>query len=315
MKTYSQNRGFTLVELLVVIAIIGILIALLLPAVQAAREAARRMQCVNHLKQMTLGVLLHEQTHRIFPDGGDGVAAIRTISGSDPALAPGQDWGWAYQILPYIELNHLWEMPNDIEVQKTPVTIYACPSRRSASDIIDSSSYGRGLRAPMDYAGNAGIDETGAWPQGYGGMGNGLDGPITIRPDSTDPNRGPSVRLRDITDGTSNTLLIGEKCLNIQLLGSLQTDDGSGWVNGWDWDTIRWGYFPPHADWSKPFSVVNGGMPPDQIPLHAAFGSSHPGGFNAAMCDGSVRTISFDIMLDTFKNLSSRNDGEVIVSF
>jgi prepilin-type processing-associated H-X9-DG protein len=139
-------------------------------------------------------------------------------------------------------------------------------------------------------------------------MGNGFDAPITRRPNGT-RDRGSSVRVADISDGTSNTLLAGEKCLNLGLTNQRQTDDDSGWIDGWDWDNIRWGYFQPHADWDdgSPSAADNG-----NADLHSAFGSSHNGFFNAALCDGSVRSISFNVSLDTFKKLSSRNDGQII---
>src|SRR5688572_18375380 len=131
MRSRNSRAAFTLVELLVVIAIIGILVALLLPAIQAAREAARRAQCLNHLKQMSLAFALHDNTHRIYPDGGENQWANKRIvvKGSNPprpTVAPMQSWGWAYQILPFVEEADLWALFPDLKVWGTPVSIYFC---------------------------------------------------------------------------------------------------------------------------------------------------------------------------------------------
>ena len=140
-------------------------------------------------------------------------------------------------------------------------------------------------------------------------MGNGLDAPIVRRPDrDEEPDRAGSVSPgKDILDGTSKTLLIGEKCLNVGLLGDAQPDDDSGYVDGWDWDNMRWGYIPPSPDWSGGLGDPRNGDPT----IHSSFGGSHPGLFNAALCDGSVTAISYDVDLQVFKRACSRDDGEV----
>lgn len=309
-------HGFTLVELLVVITIIGILIALLLPAVQAAREAARRMQCSNNLKQMSLGVMLHEQAHGIFPDGGElhWAAADRRTDVTDlsdrpagflPPVAPNQNWGWLYQILPYVEQESLWRSSSVVEIMRTPIGFYSCPSRLFPR--IFDVGYNRGARAMTDYAANGGRDTTG--DEAWGIRGSGLDAPICQRPNGT-KDRGSSVTMAQIVDGSSNTLLAGEKCLNVGLMGVAQTDDDSGWVDGWDWDNVRWGHLPPQPDWNDGSAALTGDD--GYTNWHGAFGSSHSGIFNAGLCDGSVRTISFNVSLETFRRLSSRNDGLTI---
>lgn len=313
-----QSAGFTLVELLVVITIIGILIALLLPAVQAAREAARRLQCSNNLKQLSLGVLVHEQARGIFPDGGESswAAADQRSDPSNvadrqpgevPTVAPKQNWSWIYQITPFIEQDNVWRMASVTQIMKTQIPVVWCPSRFGPRlNTIPAYSW-VGYRAMTDYAGNGGINTTGT--NGWGMLGNGLDAPICRRPDPTQSDRGSSVRMADITDGTSNTLLAGEKCFNVGLASQAQTDDDSGWIDGWDWDNIRWGYYPPQPDWNDGDSAASD---LGNAPLHAAFGSSHPGSFNASLCDGSTRAISYSISLEAFKRLSSRNDGKTI---
>jgi prepilin-type N-terminal cleavage/methylation domain-containing protein len=329
--------GFTLVELLVVITIIGILIALLLPAVQSAREAARQMQCSNNIKQLALGVLVHEEAHKVFPDGGEGAWAQPdnrpvdvTLAGlaypdrgsssappgssTVPTVTPHQNWSWIYQILPFMEHQTLWESPNLKATAATPLAMINCPTRRSLSQMVirisDNPNY---VRALTDYAANGGTDTVGGISPPWGQSGNGFDAPICRRPDGTSIRSG-SVTMAYITDGTSNTLLLGEKCMNNAFIGAskqMQGDDDLGWVDGWDFDSIRWGNVPPMPDWSDG-SVANK-MFDGHESQHIAFGSAHTNIFNVALCDGSVRSISYNVTFDpVFKRLSSRNDGQII---
>ncbi len=299
--------GFTLIELLVVIAIIAVLIGLLLPAAQKVREAAARTQCMNNLKQIALACHGHHDAHGRLPDGGEQAWAPRTWSQGVPAVAPDQHWGWLYQILPYVEQEPLWRSPSDEAVKTTPVPAYYCPSRRPPVLVVGGYNNDR-LVATNDYAGNCGTEDVGkdiAW----GRLGNGLDGVIVRRPDGT-PSRSSPVRLSDITDGTGTTVLAGEKALDRRTLGKGASDDNEG-CQAPGWDSLRWGCVPPIRDWMS----APADDPRDErkyADKRAAFGSAHAGGFHAAMADGSVRRIGYDVSAEVFKALTTRNGGEVV---
>ncbi len=152
----QQCAAFTLVELLVVIAIIGVLVALLLPAVQSAREAARRTSCANQMRQMALALQNHESSLGIFPTGGiDPWPWIEDYAaGGRPFAAPKQGLSWAFQILPYLEQNAIHNLVNTEQLPDTPVNMYFCPSRRGPTQNIGATALrGRWL---MDYAGFVG---------------------------------------------------------------------------------------------------------------------------------------------------------------
>jgi prepilin-type N-terminal cleavage/methylation domain-containing protein len=319
----SSRRGFTLVELLVVIAIIGILIGLLLPAVQAAREAARRSQCTNNLKQIGLGCLNHESAKKFYPSGGWG---FLWTGDPDQGFGKPQPGGWCYSILPFIELNNVWSIGaglaagpkrTALAIQRaTPVSTYYCPSRRSAlaypsSEITATNAAAARQLGKSDYASNGGtVIILGAGPstprciQTYPNCGwsnsdepNGIlsttDGIITERSE---------IRIAQVKDGTSNTMLVSEKYLNPETYntGNDGADNNSAF-HGQDWDVCRWT--------GDTFDFI----PVQDTPGYAkitAFGSAHSPGVQAALCDGSVRTVSYQVDKNVWRAFGTRDRGD-----
>ncbi len=297
----GRCAAFTLIELLVVIAIIGILVALLLPAVQKVREAADRISCGNNLKQIGLAFHLHLDAFDHFPTGGGAQKADRTTSSpGSPADYRTQQWAWGYQILPYIEQSNLWGNPDDQLVASTPLKLYFCPSRRPPTALSGGTwAVHNYPRAMTDYAGNAG---TAGGGDGGGAYGTGADG-LVIHLGYAD-----FVALRDITDGISNTLMVGEKRMNLAFVTTqCQADDNDGYVGGFQDDVVRWGIFPPAPDGRFPL-----GTPSTIHPQNWQFGSSHPAGFQAVFADGAVHMIPYSVDPTVFKYLCSRNDGNPV---
>ncbi len=295
-----RAAGFTLMELLVVIAIIGTVLGLLLPAVQRVREAAARMQCQNNLKQIGLAFHMHDDVYRLLPDGGehwDPVSFPRRWSGATPAIAPNQNWGWAYQLLPFIEQNDLWRHLDDSLVRAATLKLYFCPSRRGPMQLVVAPY---GYCGMIDYAGNAGTstdEPLGLMP------GNGRNGTVVQRPNGSRLRSGPVHLPASIPDGLSNTLLVGEKYMKLGGIGTNQFDDDQGYTAGWDVDVIRWGIDAPT---------------PDRIGVYTPqrFGSRHIGSFNGLLADGSVRPISYGIdssngpgAIGAWQRLCIRDDG------
>jgi len=305
------RSAFTLIELLVVIAIIGILLGLLVPAVQKVREAANVMTCQNNLKQIGLAAISEHDSNRILPDGGEIAWCTRTMIGGSPSKAPNQGWGAFYQILPWIEQESLWKLSDEDQVKRTAIKTFQCPSRTNPRVFIPiySPLQEKFPRAMGDYAGNAGCDTTLGSPPGIdlGVLGNGKDGAITRRPNGSVLRSG-SVRLTDISDGTSNTMMFGEKWINTAFTNQTQANDDAGWVDGWDFDNIRWGIYKPLMDYSD---VNMWTTDPNTRAKVSAFGSSHSSGFNASICDGSVKRVSYSVDISAFSALCTRAGGEI----
>lgn len=350
-----RSKGFTLVELLVVIAIIGILVALLLPAVQSAREAARRTQCKNNLKNIMLATLNHTDSQKVFPTGGVtwGVRIEDYLEGGRPVDTARMGLGWGFQILPYMEEQSLHDLTSSDRMRDTAVPLYNCPSRRTATRV----QHGDTAVVVTDYASAQPCTKTSStqaepldvatlypnwtgWGDVYacactgGGAGaiptgtvgpppqpNGVyDGvivrsayyplgisPFTGKLDGKFQNAPAPVKFARITDGTSKTMLFGEKFVRFDLYDGGCSSDDAGWTDGWDPDVMRSTGVPPLADSSKDDLVLNEPRPQGSAWWEFHFGSAHPGGINIAMADGGIRTVSYDIDLEVFNALGTRN--------
>jgi len=298
-----KKRGFTIVELLVVIAIIGILVALLLPAVQAAREAARRMSCANHLRQLTLAIHNYESAFKVMPPGSYHTAPHEFSWGMAAYLLPFMEEAAAFESIDFTNPhcgNHIKgiQATGQNDPSSKPIATLLCPSDPLSGLSLLSGPFGPlplsgdcGLLHPTDYLGMAGSNDpnvTGTY-SGCGGMldGNGMMYSRSFR------------KFRDVLDGTSNTMLIGERAIPYDL--------------GWGWP-ICGGHECEHYV-SSGLGLLQGNHNPSEYFIHTQhFWSWHPGGCHISMVDGSVRFFNYSINYETFLSLSTRGGSEAIES-
>lgn len=303
MRTQHRIRGFTLIELLVVIAIIAVLIALLLPAVQQAREAARRSQCKNNLKQIGLALHNYHDTHNTFPPGWIGV-----VSGvQDPEGDSG--FGWGSMILPNLDQSPLYAQfnfsnpmdaaPNRANLGRV-LTVFQCPSDPKPD------------KFPLDDRNGTPVDLASANYVGVFGTVE-LDGcenppgmfPVTAQGQCVSDGaffHNSRIKMRDFTDGTSSTLMVGER--------TTFTDPGTG-----DKFYGTWSGALPEVE-EAPARIMGHAEHPPNRKLHPEdFGSAHTGGAQFVLADGHVVFISENIDTRVFQSLSTRNGGEVVGEF
>jgi prepilin-type N-terminal cleavage/methylation domain-containing protein/prepilin-type processing-associated H-X9-DG protein len=306
----ARRPALTLIELLVVIAILAVLMGLLLPAVQAIREAAARVQCANNLKQLGLGCANHHAVFGRLPTGGWG-----WLWNGDPDRPTNrkQTGGWGFNVLPYVEQDNLYRLGAGLPtVQKQaaiaqriahPLPLFNCPSRRTGGPYPNSWGTSYPDSAPVtalargDYAACAGdlaVDEF------FPGPASLAEGDDRAYPwPSTENLTGvifqrSEIRLTDIRHGTSNTYLLGEKYLNpdAYATGSDPADNENQYT-GFNNDNYRCTAYPPLHDrrgYQDTFS----------------FGSAHRAGVNMAYCDGSVRFVYFSVDPEVHRQAGSR---------
>ena len=319
-----NRKAFTLVELLVVIAIIALLMSILLPAVQQARESARDVQCCNNLKQLATGSVGFEGMHQHIPSAGwNGGWTGEPHCGGGWAQPGGQ----FYNLLPFIEQNALHQLTDDTkaalaanaqELMAAALPVFNCPSRRKAKQYAcalsfkvgrNSSSFNASSIARGDYAGNAGTVQVGALT--FGNYKQKLKSTVDQNLTNFTGIFGPGAELvsDQMADGTSVTVMYGEKYLDpryyqLSVQDNAPPADASGVYAGYDLSNVRFGrdngeQFHPRRDRYDYNSAL-------------CFGGPHPDRFNTVFCDTSLRKISYNVSTQIFEYLCNRQDGKQV---
>ena len=345
----ARRRGFALVELLVVIAIIGILVAMLMPAVQSARESARKAQCMNNLKQLANAAQQHESAQGFLPTGGWG---WDWVGNPDRGFSKRQPGGSIYNVLPYVGEQALHDLGKGLPepppgsrasvslsdlnlpfpdkqaamltILRTPLSLMNCPSRRRS--VLYPMNFSPGFLAVVGNAGgismNPAADALVARSDYAANAGSAAVDQMVRRPANFDRRRRPRVclahsqngfaaltgvcferseiKMASITDGASNTIFCGEKYLNPDnWLDGMDGGDNENMYTGFNCDQTRATDCPPQRNTQGLYDWMH-------------FGSVHYGGAHFAMCDGSIRRISYGVNAQTFQWLGTRNDGNAI---
>ena len=336
-----RRAGFTLIELLVVIAIIGVLMSLILPAITKMRESASAMQCANNLRQLGHACWSFQTQHLYFPTAGTSDYCAPLYAAQSTQVSPVAGWkqdaGWAFQLLPFLDEENIWASSVAWDTTKTtnvnltaamtpslknPLKVFICPSRRNlgimpsyknasfpSQTIYVSAQNTAFTVVPIDYAGC-----------------NGNSVPTTASPTPgnlgiilSQANGRATVRTTDITDGMQHTLMLGEKAANPNgaLTSTIANEDDMGFAAAFgNGPASSAGVISPAVN----FNTIRF-TSPTLLPLKdrevtsatgGAFGSPHPGTWNAAFADGSVHTIDYNVDPLVFRYLGDRSDNQVI---
>jgi prepilin-type N-terminal cleavage/methylation domain-containing protein len=292
----SRRQAFTLVELLVVIAIIGVLVALLLPAIQAAREAARRSQCKNNLKQIGLALHNYESARGTFPPGFISHATAT----NGPGLGPG--WGWGAHILPYLEESNLnVDLKKEItdplydNIRVLPLSVFRCPTDAVEEPIISVRN-------------SSGTELTKVAFANYVGVGGTFE--VTVYPDTGTGVllRNQPIRIKQITDGLSHTIMVSERASRqspqTTWVGAITDADVPPKNPTYDAEG------PPVLVLTNTGTAADGRVPNNTLDHVEDSNSEHPQGVHLMFCDGSVQAINNDIDPNVWVALGTRAGGE-----
>jgi prepilin-type N-terminal cleavage/methylation domain-containing protein/prepilin-type processing-associated H-X9-DG protein len=344
-ERFSQRHrlpGFTLIELLVVIAIIAVLIALLLPAVQAAREAARRIQCVNNLKQMGVALHNYHEAQNLFPPGY--VSRINSAivdpcnqdSEAQNGIDLGSGWAWGSMILPQMDQQPLFNSINfNLSVAYAAnntcstayLSVYICPSDASGPHLVPVLSDPPDPAQPGTYGGATVVDTVARGNYvGCFGLGEICAGSTpSTNPYPGDPigipagvfYRNSSVNIAGILDGTSNTVAIGERSHNLSFV-TWTARSINGWLGKTPPEQGGGDKFNPSPEecWTQilgPAGLEDGNRTPNNPEAHVEdYWSLHPAGVNFLFADGSVKSLKNSIDARVFRALFTRALGEVV---